>query len=166
MHRFRDNAGREWLVVVNSWTIKRVRGLLDLDLLSLVEDGFSGLGKFLADPIQLVDTLYVICKSEVDERGVTEQQFFEAMAGDAIQAASDAFLAEYTDFFQNPRVRAGITGVIEKARQVTELMMAEATRRLDAIDVQSEARRLVGSSGASPGSSDSTPDPSPSASSS
>ena len=164
MRTFVDSAGRTWTIVVNVFAIKRVRGLLNFDLYSLIDGNFEGLGKLLADPITLVDVLYCLCKDEADKLGVSDEDFGRAMWGDAISRASDAFLAEYTDFFPDPRVRAGLAKVMDKARRLEGLMMDRMETELDRLDVEDVARRLKHSSGRSPATSASTPDPSPSAS--
>jgi hypothetical protein len=162
---FRDNAGRTWTVAVTVASIKRVRATAGVDLYGLVDDGFRGLAELLADPIRLVDVLYVLCQAEAERQGVTDEQFGEAMAGDAIDLATTAFLESFTEFFPAPKVRAGIARLIEASGQVRERMLDEMNRRLDAIDPDSEARRLIGSSGGSPALSVLTPDLSRSANS-
>ena len=51
------------------------------------------------DPVLLVDLLYCICKVQADAAGVTDEEFGAGLAGDSIQAATDAFLDELIDFF-------------------------------------------------------------------
>jgi hypothetical protein len=58
MRTFTDNAGRTWIVQVNVAAIKRVRGLLGVDLYKLLDDGFQALAKLVSDPVQLADVLY------------------------------------------------------------------------------------------------------------
>jgi hypothetical protein len=162
MRAFKDNAGRTWTVAINVAAIKRVRGLAGVDLFGLVDDGFKGLAKLLGDPIDLVDVLYVLCKDEADKLGITDEDFGRAMAGDAIGSASDAFLEELTDFFPDPRVRAGMRKVIDAGRKVRDRMLVRMDEKLNQIDPDAEARKLIDSSISSPESSESTPDPSPS----
>jgi hypothetical protein len=165
MHTFRDTEGREWLVQVNVAAIKRVRALIGVDLLALVDDGFRNFGKFMGDPIALVDTLYCLCKPEADAKGISDIQFGEAMAGDVIGSASDAFLAAFTDFFPDPRARESLARVIAAGRTMTDRLMEHQASQLASLDPEAEARKFIASSGGSPGSSASTPDPSPSESS-
>ena len=163
MKTFKDNADRVWTVAINVAAVKRVRGTLDIDLYGLVAGGGSKLGELLADPITLVDVLYVLCKAEADAASVTDEDFGRAMAGDTIQHASDAFVAELIDFFPDPRVRAALLKVTEAGRKVRDLMMTEMEARAAALDVASLARTLTASSGDSPEFLASTPDPSLSA---
>ncbi len=165
MRTFRDMKGREWLIQINVAAVKRVRTLVDVDLLGLVDQGFGNLGKLLSDPVRLVDVLYALCKAEADAKGVTDEQFGEAMAGDAIEHAADAFLQELTDFFPNPRIRAGLKRVVAAAETLSDRMMDQMEARIDAIDLDAESERLTASAGSSPESSASTPAPSLSANS-
>lgn len=163
MKTFRDNAGREWLVKVHVAGIARVRDTLGVDLYGLVDDGLKGLGGLLGDPVGLVDVIYVLCRKEAEQRGVTDEDFGEAMAGDAIEAATAAFLEALTDFFPNPRVRAGLTRLLEASRTLRGRLIDHMEATLAGLDLEAEARRLIASSGGSPAPSGSTPDPSPSA---
>lgn len=198
MRSFKDNEGREWVVAVNVTGIKRCRGLLKIDLLGLLDDKLEGLSRFLSDPIALVDVVYVLCKDQADGRGVSDEDFGRAMAGDAIARASAAFVEEYADFSQDPRLREMIRAVIAKARAMEDRVREYQTTRLAEIDPEAMASEAIeqlrkasgrattpaatrgegaggpgesgparsnGRSGDSPGSSESTPAPSPSANS-
>ena len=105
MKAFQDNAKRTWLVTINVAAVKRCRALVGVDLYGLVGGGFEALKSLLADPVQLVDTLYVLCKAEADRQGITDEAFAEALGGDALDAATQAFVEELVDFFPDPRVR-------------------------------------------------------------
>jgi hypothetical protein len=174
MKTFRDATGREWAVIIHVAAVKRCRALVGVDLYGLVDEGFEKLAKLLGDPVQLVDVLYVLCKQEADDRHLTDEDFGRSLGGDALQHATDAFLAELVDFFPDPRVRAGLQRVITAGRTVRDRMLDLMTDRLAEIDPEAEAARLLGvaasgpprSNGSSGGlreSSASTPDPSPSA---
>ena len=158
MQRFVDNAGRTWVIQINVAAVKRVRGLLDVDLYKLVDDRFAGLKALISDPVQLIDVVYVLCKAEADAQGISDEQFGTGFSGDTLHAASQAFLSELIDFFPDPRVRAGIRRVIELTRTVNVHMMDEMEASLSQVDPMAVARRLIASSGTAPGSLESTPD--------
>ncbi len=164
MRQFCDNAERCWTFAIHVAAIKRVRGLLGIDLFALVDDQFQGLSKLLADPVALVDVLYVLCKDDADRLNVTDEEFGRAMWGDAIGQATDAFLAELTDFFPDARVRAGITKVLDAARTLKDRLLTEALDQVDSVNLDSAVARSRTSSGISPESSASIPGRSPSAS--
>ena len=159
MHSFKDNAGRTWSVAVNVATIKRVRGLVTdaddcqkpVDLMAMVEGDL--LKRLYTDPVLLVDVLYAVCKPEVDKAEVTDVEFGEAMAGDAIDLGTAALIEEIIDFFPSRRDR-------ERARKVMAKFQETVDRVQDALDLKAESPalqreldRIVDSVGLSSGSS-------------
>jgi hypothetical protein len=165
MHSFRDNAGRTWTVAINVAAIKRVRGLVGIDLYTLIDDGFQPLGALVADPVRLADVLYCLCQDEADARQVSDEDFGRALAGDAIALATEAFLEELIDFFPDARTRASLTKVLAAGRTVRDKVLTHAEREIESLDPDRVANTLIASFGTSRGRSDSTPAPSPSASS-
>ncbi len=146
MKSFTDNERRSWMVEVNIQSIKRVKGLLDVDLMDALESGL--VDRFIRDPVLLCDVIYVVCKAEADERGVTDEEFGRAMAGDAIEHATIALLEEIVSFSPNPRDRAALGRVLaamrsamEKARDLieTRLDSGELEQAIDAALVAMEA---------------------------
>lgn len=166
MKTFKDTAGREWPLAINVTAIKRVRDLLEVDLLELVEDNGKLIGRLMTDPVLLVDVVYVVCKPHADAAGVTDEQFGEAMAGDAIAAATDALVAEITGFFRDPRHRARIQKAMEKLKTFEARANDVLDRRMDSgeLDEMLDAllAKLGTSSGDVPASSESTLETSPS----
>lgn len=165
MHSFRDNAGRVWTVTINVAAIKRVRGLVGVDLYKLIDDGFKPLGALVGDPVRLADVLYCLCKDEADAKQITDEDFGRALAGDAITLAADAFVEELVDFFPDARTRASLTKVLTAGRKVRDKLLTHAKVVIETFDVDQAASKLIASFGNSPASSASTPDPSPSANS-
>ena len=165
MKVFKDAVGREWTVEVNVQSIKRVRGLLDVDLMDAV--GGDLIERLLGDPVLLCDVVYCLCKPEADERGISDEEFGRAMAGDAIESATGALLEELVDFFP-PKKRALLRKAMDKLERFQDAAIELAHKKLD--DPELEARleteldRLAvhGSScGDLPESLDSIRDPSP-----
>lgn len=165
MHSFRDNVGRTWTVAINVAAVKRVRGLVNIDLYKLIDDGFKPLAALVADPVQLADVLYCLCKDEADAKSVSDEDFGRALAGDAITLAADAFVEELIDFFPDARARASLTKVLAAGRKVRDKLLAHAETVIETLDPLAEASKLIASFGNSPASSGSTPAPSPSANS-
>lgn len=162
MHSFKDTAGRAWTISIHVTAVRRCRALVDVDLYKLVDAKFEGLGKLLSDPCSLVDVLYVLCKDEADKLGVSDEDFGRGLGGDSLELASNAFLEELIDFFPDARIRAGIKRVIEKGRDLGDRIAKLSMMKLDALDLDAEARRLIDSSGNSQEPSGSTPALSPS----
>ena len=168
MKTFTDNTGRTWTLLVNVATIKRVRALCGVDLNSIieVEDGKPTtklLERLSTDPVLLVDVLYAVCRPECGQKGVSDEDFGAAMAGDAIEQATSALLDEVIDFFPEAK-RLAFRKILSASRRFEEM----ARKRLAAAmadsgfedRVVSELERLTGLSPNAPESSESTLTPS------
>lgn len=115
MQTFTDTAGRVWSLAIGTDTIKRVRTLLSVDLMEFVEGTL--MGKLMSDVVLLVDVLYAACKQEADARGITDEQFGQAMSGDVLAAAEEA-LAESLFSISHPSRRQAARAAWEKAKQL------------------------------------------------
>lgn len=162
MKSFTDNLGRTWTLVVNVAAIKRVRALCDVDLNSIVEveDGKPStrlLERLSGDPVLLVDVLYAICKPECDQKNISDEDFGAAMAGDAIESATNALLEETVDFFPEAK-RLAFRKILTASRRFEE----QAKKRLAALmsdsafedRLVSELERLTGLSPNAPASAE------------
>ncbi len=158
MKTFTDNAGRTWTVTINVDAIKRVRTLVQVNLLDVLDDGCKLLAELHDDPVLLVDVLYCVCKPEADAQNVTDEEFGRAMSGDAILQASTALLEELSDFFPNARQRAAMKDLLKKTETVVERLLDHAETTIAELDPESVAQTAIASFGNSPESSASTPD--------
>ena len=158
MKTFTDNAGRTWTVTINVDAIKRVRTLVQVNLLDVLDDGCKLLAELHDDPVLLVDVLYCVCKPEADTQNVSDEEFGRAMSGDAILQASTALLEELSDFFPNARQRAAMKELLKKTETVVERLLDHAETTIAELDPESVAQTAIASFGNSPESSASTPD--------
>jgi len=153
MKTFTDNIGRVWTIQINVSAVKRVRGLVGVDLYKLVEDGFDPLAKLVADPVTLADVLFCLVKDEADAKQISDEDFGRGLAGDSITQAADAFVEELIDFFPDARARASLRRVIEAGKIVKQKLLTHAESLLENLDPDSEAKKLIDSFGSSPESS-------------
>ncbi len=158
MHSFVDNSRRTWEIAINVAAVKRIRGLLGIDLYALVDDGFKSLSKLVSDPVTLADVLYCLCKDQAEKQSISDEDFGRALAGDAITQAADAFVEELIDFFPDARARASLRKAIEAGKTVRDKVLSHAESILDSIDPEIEAKKWISSSGTWPESSGSTQD--------
>lgn len=168
MKTFTDNTGRTWTLSVTVGTIKRVRALCGVDLASIItmESGKTPnvglLERLAADPVLLVDVLFAVCKPEADAKGITDEEFGRAMAGDAIELAATALLDEIIDFF--PEAKRKVFRKILDASRRFEARSKQALMELledPAFDekIDQALDRLTISSSVSPESPESIPTP-------
>jgi len=159
MKTFTDNAGRTWTIAINVDAIKRVRGLLDIDLLEIVEGKL--IEKLIRDPVLLCDVVYAVCKPEADTRNVSDEDFGRAMAGDAIEHATKALLEELVGFSPSPRDRANLGRVLATTWRVMDRARDLIEARIESVNIEKVVEQALAnagpSSGAAPGSPASTP---------
>jgi len=156
---FNDNAGRTWTIAINVDAIKRVRSLLEVDLLEIVEGKL--IEKLIRDPVLLCDVVYAVCKPEADAKGVSDEDFGRAMAGDAIEHATKALLEDLVGFSPSPRDRANLQRVLATTWNVMDRARDLVEQRLQSGELERVVERALAtagsSSGAAPESSASNP---------
>jgi len=161
MQTFTDNEKRSWTIHVTVDAVKRVRTLLGVNLLEVIEGGL--LERFIRDPVLLCDVIYAVCKPEADSKGITDEQFGRAMAGDAIDGASKALLGGLVDFFPSAQDRANLRRVLDTTWKVLDRARQAVSQRLEAGELEKVVESALPSasapSGSAPASSASTPDP-------
>lgn len=161
MKTFQDQAGRTWSIRLNVDVLKRVRALCEVDLMDAAQGTL--LERLIGDPILLCDVVYAVCKEEADTKGVSDIQFGQSMAGDAIEDATKALLGELVDFFPSAR-RALLAKALEKLRRWEELAIQTGMARLEAPETEEAFQRELDHLGKSSislrASRESTPAPS------
>jgi hypothetical protein len=175
MKTFADNAGRTWAIAVNVATVKRVKDLLQVNLLEIADPKGKLLEKVVEDPVLLCDILFCLVKPEADAKGISDEDFGRSLAGDVLGTATDALLGEIADFFPKgrreimQRILAKLTALQEKATGLALLKLddPELDRQMEeelraALDQATGRKTSTSAAGSSPGSPASTPDSSPS----
>ena len=160
MKTFKDNAGRTWTVTVDVTAVKRVRSLLDVNLLEVLDGRL--IERLAGDPVLLCDVLYALVKPEADAQKVSDEDFGRAMAGDAVEHATTALLEELVDFFPLGKRRL-LQKALGKLKSWEAKALDVAEKRLESPELDEKleaALRTAGSamtagssSGSSPGSS-------------
>ena len=159
MKVFKDNQNRPWTIVVNVATVKRVRSLLDINLLDVVKldkkdkPNIDLLEQLASDPVLLCDVIYCICKPDADLQNISDEDFGAAMGGDAIEHATTALLEELVDFFPEAKrlVLRKLMNAGEKVKNQMEkaLKLQLADPKLDK-ELEDQVTRYIDSSMNSP----------------
>ena len=154
MRTFTDNAGRTWTLSLSFGAVKRVRGLLDVNLLELDKGDPPLLTRLGTDPILLVDVIFAVIKPQADGLGVTDEQWAESMGGEAMLAAQKAFYGEVADFTRS-QGRPDMAKAALAQHALIERVIAMSEERIGQIDVEELAQKISGDSSTSlPESSD------------
>lgn len=160
MQAFKDSSGRTWEIVINGATIARVLGITKVNIWYLLDDSAKGLSDLLSNPPVFTNVIYLLSKQS---EKVAEEELLAAMDGDTLEAAMNAFKEEFL-FFSPKSKRETIRLFFDKGSQCQTLLLSEANKQLKSLDVSKLVEKLSGSTGNSPGKSESTPSPAPSAS--
>jgi hypothetical protein len=137
MRTFNDKRGREWPLIIDTNALKRVRSLVDIDLLAVVERD-SDIHTRLADPVTLCDVLYCLVKPTAEERSVSDEDFGAALDGDILDRASLLLLEELADFFPKPR-----RTMLQKVLSRGQAAIANARDEVDRLMASEEADTLI-----------------------
>jgi hypothetical protein len=154
MHSFNDTAGRQWRIIVNVRSIRRVRDMAGIDLMQSA--GGDLLGRIASDPVLLVDILWALCEPQATAAGITADDFAEAMLGDAIAEATTAFLGDLVGFFPS-QTRSLLQRVLDAA--ATQQVKAQHLADAKITELLARLQTSGASSPSAPGSTDSTPSP-------
>ncbi len=135
MKTFTDTAGRTWTVALTIDAAKRVKSLLDVNLLELEAGDPPLLTRLGTDVILLCDVIFALVKPQADAAGVSDQEFAAALGGDAILAAQTAFYEELADFFRKLG-RGDLAKAVDAQRRMIDLAVARIETRIDKLDLE------------------------------
>lgn len=124
MRLFHDDADRQWRLSINVGAVKRCRRVFseEGEPFDLLDEGLFP--KLANDPALLADLLWeLVDKSQHPD--VTPEQFGEALGGDAIEGASEAFAEELFDFF--PKGRRDLNRAIYRKIKKAQAALIEKT---------------------------------------
>lgn len=172
MHAFKDSKARSWVIRIDINAIRRVKAATGFNLSTLADgeakNPLQPLADFIKeDVVRFAETLLAVLQPDLDTRQVKPEDFIEALDGDALWGAGQAFARAYVDFFHQVAARPSLHKVLDKSNELTAKVLERAAVAVDAINVDREVERIAkslnGSSGTTPASSESTPAPSLSA---
>lgn len=153
MAKFRDRAGREWAVSIDTLQFAAVRRQCGFELGKLLADGLRRLTELAEDPELLVGVLFALCEEQAARLGVTPEQFGRSMTSDSLAEGFDALTEAYADFCPSPKAQV-LRALWAKTRTVGQAAVADLMGQVEAISTGTSS----GSAGSSPGSPTSTPD--------
>lgn len=131
MKQFKDTQGRSWTIEVNIRQIRRVRDQVNVDLYSLFADEAK---RLFSDPVLLVDTLYVLCQAQCEERKMSDRDFGEAFDGEVLEKAADALLEEVVSFFPQSR-QTILRATINKSRELEQPIQTKVLEEINKLGV-------------------------------
>ena len=140
MHTFADTQGRTWTVTINVDVIRRVRSLLNINLLEAVEGRL--LERLITDPVLLCDILFVVIQPEAVAKDISDEDFGRSLGGDVLDLATTALLEELVDFFPSAK-RTVFRKALIKLKQLETLAIETATQRLESSELEQRMRAAI-----------------------
>ena len=125
---FKDATGREWTVAISVATVSRVRSLAKVDIMDAIEGKL--IPTLMGDVVLLCNVLYAVCKPQADAAGITDEQFGEALLGDALAAGEEALMEAIVDF-SHPSKRTAVARAWDKAKAVRVKAGVMAAKRME-----------------------------------
>lgn len=155
MPTFTDTLGRTFVVVIDVAAVKRVREVLQVDLVDAAAGALFE--KLASDPILLADVLRLVCRPDAEPPvPLAPEEFTKGLSGNVFDDAGAALIRALLDFFPKAQ-RAAALGRLMQTLETMRNRLAEVAETM--------GRAATGnSSGDSPESLESTPVPGPSAS--
>ena len=131
MPSFTDVAGREWSVSLHGDAIRQIRAEAVVD--RLANDKPETISRLVDDPCHLVQVLWCVVAEQAERDGISPEQFGRALAGAAVEQATEALLEALCCFF--PPRRAGLLrNLLEKLKRVQTLQLEQAEAELAGLD--------------------------------
>lgn len=138
MAAFKDALGRKWSIAIDVGTIKRVRELVDFELLALVEHDGKAIDKLRDDIPLLVNVLYAIVEPQTKAygpwwrrllgkgQGITDEDFGRGLTGDCIERAWELIIEGLARFFPEGRRRMLLAAAIQAGIRIADDERAKA----------------------------------------
>ena len=126
MKTFQDSAGRTWTLSMTVDSVKRVRDLMQINLIEPEAGDPPLLTRLGMDDLLMLDVIYYLIRPQAEQLNISDSDFAKALGGDAVLSAINAFYEEMVDFFQK-------RGRTDKAKAVStqHRMIALAIQRID-----------------------------------
>lgn len=139
MPTFKDVNGQEWLLRLDVGKIRDVRELHQVNLATL--DG-TAYDRLESDPELLVNVLWSLCKSQAAEKNINEQQFGEALVGDAIDHATSAMLEAIAGFFPKSK-REMVQTLAKRTQAIREVGLQKALAKINDPELETKLQAAM-----------------------
>jgi len=137
---FKDKNGKQWDCNVTVGAVKRVKNLCGFNLIPLTGEKIK---TFYDDIPLFVDVVYSVIKPQADKCDITDEQFGEALDGDAIYLATSALLEGVVNFTPNPKQRAMMEKLLKSVRDGMEYSLNAAEKEMEKLDLTGEIQKKI-----------------------
>lgn len=135
MQTFTDNNGRDWQVKVNPITLGKIEQATGASFSADPEDGEGPIVRIATDCMYAFQVLWVLCEAQANERGVSSEDFGDALVGDVLGKAQAALCEAIAEFYPDAGRRDAVRRVFRVLKSAEEKLLAKANQQLDGLDV-------------------------------
>lgn len=125
-NKFKDANDFEWVISFNIFKARKIKEKTGLDLLK-VEDVLE---KASEDMYGLCEAVWISIEEQATAKGITEQDFYNSLSGESIEAMSNAFIEALVFFSPNQNTKI----VIKKSQEMIKTEQAKMTKALTELD--------------------------------
>ena len=93
---------------------------LGIDLFNAFAGDYALYSAVVSDVEKLVGVAYILCRDQITQAGLTEEDFGKGVAGDSLRGLADAFSEALVDFFPNARGRDVVRATLVKAQELVK----------------------------------------------
>lgn len=133
----KDTQGREWLFRFTARTVRELAAETHLDTKAL-EGENSLLQRVAKDESILYTVMWITIRPQAQSLGVTEDQWFDSLDNDALQAAAKEWVAAYINFSHPARQK-----VLSKTMEAALRKMDGATQAVETMLSNGEIDRVI-----------------------
>lgn len=141
MATFCDSKGREWVIAFTVPVMKRVKDRTEIHLGHLLNDECRLLKEVTGDVITFADVLFLMVQNQAEAASVTDTEFGESLAGDAFEAAVDAFMQALQDFSPS-RTRPLIQALRNKGAELLTALEPTISRAIQAVNAMTPEQMM------------------------
>lgn len=142
MKTFNDNSGRTWTIAVTVDAIKRVQSLVKVNLAQILSPQRGStlplLTELQSDIVLLCDVLFALVKPQAETQSVTDEQFGQALGGEAIAAAHAAFWEEMESFFRMLPHGLATVAAIRKHEELVKQSLKTVQEKIEAMNTKTD----------------------------
>lgn len=145
MHTFTDLSGHIWRIALTVGTMRTMKDRIGVDLFGVTSGNLDAV-KTIDDPETFQKILWAMIKSQAEEDGIAEMDFWERVDGNTIESASVAFRDSLLDFFPPGRRAVVVAAIaVQESQQqlVAQRLAAIAAGHPDENAVQETAAEIV-----------------------
>lgn len=142
MPSFKDNKDRIWQIRIDAPSIMRIREECDPRFLLEDSETENTYLRLQADPVLLCRAIYMLCQKQIEQRDVSEEDFYMEVIGDAIERATEALLEAILNFTQ-PSMRSLLKAVASKTATVQSRAIEIAMAKVNSPQIEEQLLEAI-----------------------